>query len=298
MTTREDESAPGIRLVSPCMAALRWTAAILVLGIGAVLYLGARRTGDLFVFPIDPPLTAAFLGVNYLAAAVVEIIAARQRSWVHTRSSLAGVFVFTILTCLFSFFNLAQFDLARPITWLWLGVYVLFPVAMVIALKLQGRVRGVDPPPVAPLPITLKALLALITIVILALGAGLILHPVETSAVWAWEVTTSSAAYRSDDGTSLEPYIGCWLVGFALVIGAVIVEGDARRTLNIFAGAGVAFVLHALALVRFGDPIDWSRPAVWAYVGALAIIGACALWGILLARPGPRAQSDPSLAAT
>jgi hypothetical protein len=300
MSLREDESVSSIRAVSPVMVALRWTAALLVLAVGSVLYFGAAQTADLFVFPIDPPLTAAFLGANYLAAAVVELIAARQRSWVHTRSSLAGVFIFTVLTCIFSLLNLSQFDLAGPKAWLWLGVYALFPVALLFGLQRQGNVRGVDPPPVAPLPLALKGLLALLTIVFLALGAGLILHPDVTSAAWAWELTTPNAAYLNDDATSLEPYVGCWLVGFALVVGGVIVEGDARRTFNVLAGAGTAAILNAIALYRFGDPVDWSRPAAWGYAAVIGLVAIGAAWGLLVGRPGARQrpQSDPSLAPT
>jgi hypothetical protein len=81
----EADRAGHLAGVTALAAPTRWmliAAAFLVVGAGLDLFLFPEHTGTLFAWAIDPPLTAAFLGANYLAAGVVEIGAARQSgSW-------------------------------------------------------------------------------------------------------------------------------------------------------------------------------------------------------------------------
>jgi hypothetical protein len=62
-----------------------FTAAFLVLGAGLDLFLFPEATDTMFAWSIQPALTAAFLGANYLAAGVLEFGAARQITWARAR---------------------------------------------------------------------------------------------------------------------------------------------------------------------------------------------------------------------
>jgi hypothetical protein len=62
------ERASGTRPLTVGMRRMLIVASGLVLGTGLILTLFTRRTADLFAWPIDPPMTAAFLGAGYLAS--------------------------------------------------------------------------------------------------------------------------------------------------------------------------------------------------------------------------------------
>lgn len=272
---------PSVRPTVPMMQWVIRVATLLVLGAGAPLMIAPGRTDEFFVFPIDPALTAGFIGSNYWAAVVIEGWSSLRRRWVDARSALFGIFAFSSLTGVVSIVNIGQFDLASAFTWIWLAVYTLFPVMMVVAWVRQRRAEGVDDDRAA-LPSPLRMLLGLIAIVLLPIGAGLMLYPAEASAVWAWELTTADASYRTAGGTSVEPYIGCWLVGIGLVVGGALLENDAHRARPIFAGMVALLVLQVLTLIRLGEPIDWSRPQAWGLAGALGLIGVTGVWGCVI----------------
>jgi len=277
MTARSPDAG---RPVAPTMRWVIGAAAVLVIGAGAPLMLAPASTDRLFVFAIDPALTAAFLGANYWAAGVIELWCVRRRSWAGVRASLPGVLAFTTLTGIVSLVNLGQFDTSSVFTWIWLVVYLAFPVAIVLAWWRQRRCRVDDPAPVPASP-ALRALLGTIAIVVGVTGVALVVHPSQAGVIWAWALTTPDAAYRGPGGSSMERYVGCWLVGIGLSVGGALVENDAWRARPIFAGMIALLVLHGAAIARFPETIRWNHPGAWGFLAVIAATGAAGVWGML-----------------
>lgn len=100
-------------------------ASLLVFIIGIALYLLPEQTDTYFAWTINPPLTAAFLGAGYWASFILELLSAREKSWVRARLAVPSVIAFTFLTLIVTLIHLDRFHLSSPnfititITWVW-----------------------------------------------------------------------------------------------------------------------------------------------------------------------------------
>lgn len=282
------------------MRAILVAAAVLVFLAGLQLYVFPLRTADWFAWTIEPPMTAVFLGGAYWSSAVLEVAGARSAGWGRARLTVWTVLVFTTLTLIVTLVHLDRFHLgdehptsAQLVTWGWLAIYAVVPVAMVVAAGLQAATRRTAtrlPATVRrQLPIGLRLLLTVLAVVLLAAGAALLLAPGPAAAMWAWPLTPLTARA-----------VGAWLVGLGWAAGHAALIDDAAwvRPLGL---TGVAFVvLQAVALVRYGDALDWQSAQAAGFLVGLTAIGVASVWILTLARrgavgaeatEGPRAHS-------
>jgi hypothetical protein len=131
--------------VTPGMRRMLWVAAGLVLVQGTILLVFHNNTSRYFSWTIAVPVTAAFLGAGYLAAAVLESAAARQSSWQRARIAVPGVLAFTTLTLVVTLVHLGKFHLGsavlitRTLTWGWLAIYVGVPPVLAFLWWRQAR---------------------------------------------------------------------------------------------------------------------------------------------------------------
>lgn len=266
------------------MAALLWTAGILVFLAGFQLFVLTESTERHFAWTIDPPLTAAFLGGSYWSSAVFEWTAARRRYWGEARIAVPAVFTFTVLTLVISLIHLDRLHLGtefevvtRAVTWLWLAIYVAVPLLMAGLWIRQQAMPGVDPGPGVGLPGWLRILLWIHAGGLGAFGIGLLAAPDSIGSLWPWSLTPLTGRA-----------IGAWLVSLGVVAVHLLWSNSAG------AGhpAGWAYVvfgiLQAVALMRYPDLLVWSSPSGIAYLVFLAsavIIGT----GVVVAgRPSLR----------
>lgn len=273
-----------LAVVAP-MRVILVVAAVLVFLAGFQLTVFPLRTADWFAWTIDVPMTAVFLGAAYWSSAVLEIAGARSVGWGRARLTVWTVLVFTSLTLVVTLVHLDKFHLgpahpasARLVTWGWLAIYAGVPVAMLVVLAVQATSRTPAPrSALRPLPPGLRALLVVLAVVLLAGGVALLLAPGWAAGGWPWPLTDLTARA-----------VGAWLVGlgWAAAHARLIDDVDRVQPLGM---TGVAFVvLEAVALLRYGDAMDWSgRPAV-VYVLVLGGIGATAAWILALGRTGRR----------
>ena len=168
---------------------------------GVQLLFFTERTATHFAWTIQPPLTAAFLGSAYWAAAAFEWSAARARTWADARIAVPAVFVFTVLTLIATLLHLDKFHLGSSfglgtqfVTWAWIAIYAVVPILMVVLWLRQRTAPGVDPPRTHPYPMWLRVLVALQAVLLLVVGARLFLAPAHAASWWPWPLT---AAHRS-----------------------------------------------------------------------------------------------------
>ena len=265
--------------------ATRWmliAAAFLVVGAGLDLFVFAEYTGTMFAWAIDPPLTAAFLGANYLAAGIVEIGAARQPTWARARVAIPAVMLFTTLTAGLTAVNLRFLDLANPMAWVWLVVYFGVPPILGYVWWRQARQPGDDGPRQAPLPAALRTSMLVVGALTLPFGIALLVAPSWAAAAWPWNLSPDLEGYGA--GTSaMEQYVGVWLLAWGTVMLHASIENDLARTRYVFTALLVLGALQALGAYRFATVDDGSIRHGAAYVLALVAVGVLGTWGHIAA---------------
>ena len=262
------------RSLSGPMRAILWIGGGFVLVAGIQLFAFSDRTDEYFAWTIASEQSAAFLGAFYLMAAAIALGSARKETWARARLGMPGVIAFVWLTLLATLLHLGLFHLddgpatARAAAWVWLAIYVIEPPVLALVFWLQLRAPGGNPERDARLPDALRGLLVAQACVLGALGVLLFAAPLDTAAVWPWELTELTARA-----------IGAWLVALAGLLGAVAWENE-RSRIRLGAWPLVALVaLQALALARFSDELDFSAGSAWIYAVALAGLGATGIWG-------------------
>ncbi len=241
----------------------------------AVLYGWPADTERMFAWTISPPITAAFLGAGYLAGFVLSVLTLQARTWAEARLAIVTVLVFVALTLAATLAHLDRFHLGAGATmaeiaaWIWLGVYVIVPIAIAIVL---GRQRASRPAPFAqlPMPTWLAVTLTVEAVVLLGVGAALYSTPAAAATIWPWPLTPLTARI-----------VAAWLIAFGVAALLARRERDLAR-LKIASIPYAVFGAAQLATVaRFPDALAWSEPRSVAYVtscSAIALTGVCGRW--------------------
>lgn len=257
------------------------TAALLVLIIGFPAFFYPRQTDVFFAWTIDVPIMAAALGASYLAASVLEAIAARQRSWAEARIAVPAVLTFTVLTFVITLLHIDRFHLhsnvatARIVAWVWLAVYASVPIIMGMLWVAQARTSDRPPTRATPMPLGLRLAWIALALILLPLGAYLLVEPTEAALLWPWALTALTARAT-----------GAWLTGFGVLCAHAAAENDLVRLRPAFPAVTLFAVLQGIVLLRFGDQLDWTRSSTRVYTLVLAGWLATALysWSVLRLR--------------
>lgn len=286
------DRSQGVRQTTAALRVLLRVAAVLVTLAGIQLFVLTTRTDRYFAWTIASPLTAAFLGAGYWASAPLEWLTGRERAWARCRPAVGGVFVFTVLTLAATLLHEDAFHfgpefagITRTVTWTWLAVYVVVPVAFVVLLAGQLRRPGGDPPRAWPLPRWMRATVSVQAAVMLVLGTGLFVDIDRVGPWWPWPLTPLTARA-----------VGAWLVALAVIGFQAVRENDFARLGSIMVSNLLLGVLQVVALARYPGAVDWS-PEGSVYVGfllSLILVGAhgtrrvLALGVLASPEPGPR----------
>lgn len=268
------------RLVTAGMRRLLVAAGVLVVLAGVQLFVAPTRTATWFAWTIEPPMTAAYLGASYWAAAVIEWVAATRRTWAEARIAVPGVFVFTSLTLVVTLVHLDRFHLGaehapatRAVTWLWIAIYAVVPVLMAVLWWRQALAPGTDPPRRQPLPPVLRGALVLQAAALVPLGTALLVAPASAAVLWPWDLTPLTARA-----------VGAWLVSLGVVAAHGLGEADVARFAPAAWGSLAYVALQAVALVRHGDALDGGPAAI----GYAVVLGSFVVTGVVPWRAGRR----------
>ena len=280
-----NESASPAKPVIPAMRWMLYTTTLLVLGAGLDLFIFPETTDRMFAWEIQPALTAAFLGANYLAACVLEFGAARETVWARARVVIPAILLFTTLTALLTLKNFNSYNFGNPATWIWVVFYFAIPPVLVWVWWKQSVTPGAEPPREAPLPRALLSAMQLTGVGMIGSGLLLALAPKLVSPFWPWALAVVSG-YGSVEDATMQTYVGTWLLAWGVVMLHASIENDRRRTRHVFTAFTVLAGLQAVALWRFHPTVVWGLPATF-YLAALALLAAIGIWGWLVtARAG------------
>jgi hypothetical protein len=279
--------ASSVKLVTPGMRIMLYIAGGLVFAAGFQLFVLTELTDRFFAWTVRPPFTAAVLGAAYWSSGVLELVGARERTWARARTAVLAVLIFTALTLIVTLLHRDRFHLGAPsgpstifLTWGWMTIYAVVPIAMAVLLMLQIRMPGGDPIRAAPLPTWLRAVIAAQAAVMLLLGGVLLIAPQVLIPRWPWMLTALTGRA-----------IGAWLIGLGVAAAQVVRENDFERS-RMVSLSSIAFgVLELVALARYPGTLDWSMMGSWLYLLFVAIIAAVGLYGWLAGR-----RSSPRVA--
>jgi hypothetical protein len=249
------------------------------------LFVMAAHTDRYFAWTIAPSATAAFLGGAYGAGCVGVALGLWSGRWPGIRVPYVGILAFTVVTLIATLRQLDRFHfdsssaLARFAAWLWLGVYVLIPIAMLAMLLLQERRTGAGDHERAPLPVQL--LTAVQSVVLLAVGAILFAEPASAQLLWPWPLTPLTARM-----------VAAWLIGFGIALALGVRRTDRAQPGIAAAAYAVLATLELVVVLRYPGVVRWSSPAAWVYLLLATTILGVSLYTILRARPDTRAGAN------
>ena len=250
---------------------------------------------QLWAWTIHTELTAAFLGAAYGAGLVLSVGSLVQRDWGRIRVPILTVTVFTWLTAIPTVIHLHKLHLvtgglfSRGVSWVWLAVYLVVPVACVaVVARQEQRYRTRPRDVLRPMPGWLTAVLAVEGVVLILAGlllyfGGMRVHhgTPTTSWIWPWSLMPLSSQV-----------IGAWLISLGLAAGLAIGELDLSR-LRVAGMTYTAFgVFQFVAVLWYWPQVERHDLRLWGYLAVLGAVVATGAYGWWAARGGGRAADD------
>jgi hypothetical protein len=236
-----------------------------------------------WAWSIRTELTAAFLGSAYAAGCVLSVAALRQHEWSQIRVPVLTVTAFTWLTAVPTLVHLHRLHLvsggpfARAVSWVWLSVYLLIPLACALVVVRQERQRVRAAAVLRPMPLWLTlvlaaqgAVLASAGVVLFAGGMTVHHHEPTSARFWPWALMPLSSQV-----------IGAWLIALALATALVVMQRDLSRLL-VSGMTYTAFgVFQIVAVIWYWPQVE--RHDLWlgaylAFVAAMVLTGGYGWW--------------------
>lgn len=260
---RHRRHRPGDDRLHP---AARWIALaivpFLVVAV-AVLFAAPDRSGELFAWPIAPPMSAFLLASAYVGGIAYFVAVWRERSWHRVRHGLPAVLVFVGTLLVTTLLHLDRFSSNLPFA-VWLVLYATTPIAIVALLALHRGTDAQRPDPVdVAIPRWACLGLAAIGLAALCAGAAALVAPAWVAELWAWQLTPLTARAT---GAVLT------LTG---VVNLAMLRDDRWSAFRVLFGAQLlSLAAIAVSLIARRDDLLWDRPLT---VPFLALIAAALL---------------------
>jgi hypothetical protein len=255
-------------------------AAVLVAVAGFQLFVLTEHTDRYFAWTIASPITAAFLGAAYWASLPMLLYGCRQSAWANVRTCFFSPLIFTTAVTAATLQHLNVFHFGSQYgssavfaAWAWLAVYVLVPVAEIVLLIQQLRVKGTDPPRQATIPGALRVVIGVQGIIMALIGLMLFVAPAVTAPLWPWKLTPLTAQV-----------VGGWLLGLAVADIEAIYENDWRRVAGPVVSYTAFGFLQLIAIGRYPASLAWGGPGAIVYVSfmaSIALVGSFAMFSAI-----------------
>jgi hypothetical protein len=244
----------------------------LTVGTGIGLMAVPRRTADYWAWTIKAPLTAAFFGAGYLAAALSLILGARTREWRRARIVAVLAFTLTALALLDTLRDTGPFafgagGLTEVVAWIWLAVYVALPPAVLVAFIRQERAGGAaEYGTEHPALRASRLILGTAGVVVAAFGVALLADTAWLVDRWPWPLPPLPATVT-----------GAWFCTVAAgLLWFALRERDWSRARIGVAPIALALVLDLVSAVRFRHELADGVSTVVYIAGCVALLLAIA----------------------
>jgi hypothetical protein len=246
--------------------------------IGLPLVLLPTQTARFFAWTIEPPLTAAVLGANYWASALLAVVASRERSWAAGRISISVAVVFAPLTTAATLIHLDKFNLDSFYGWFWIVAYAIYPPMLGFLLYRQLQVPGGDPPRTRPLDRWVRVTFAIHALLMIPLGVALFVAPEPVGRLWPWVLTPLTGRVMA-----------AWVIALGVLAAHAIWENDSARIRSALAAYPFLGAMHVAAVLRFTSDLE-AGPAAWIYAAVVTSTFALGIYGWRERRRVPRGK--------
>jgi hypothetical protein len=253
---------------------------------GTQVTLLSRHTETYWAWTIALPISAIFIGASFSATAVLFAWGLQQHEWIRVRAVVSGGPFVTVGLLVATLRHIGEFHGAVGV--IWVEAYVFAVPAFLAAAIQQLLVPGRDRPVQERLPVWLRGVLALQSVVMIAWGILLFSRPHHAGAVWPWPLAPLAAEA-----------IAAWLLGIGGSAAYISVRGDRAD----MPGAALSYiVLGAIWIggaIFAGGDFHNSVDAVVYLLFAASVIVVGAAGAILSHREGrylPRRDESRAVA--
>lgn len=236
-----------------------------------LLYVFPDRTGELFAWPITPPLSAYLLASAYVGGIWYFVRVARERRWHRVQHGFPAVAVFAGALLVATLLHLDRFSMNVSF-WVWITLYATTPFIVVVLAIVQRRHAQVEPDP-ADVIIPSFAALGLVAIGAAAFlfGAVVFLAPAFAASFWAWDLTPLTGRVT-----------GAVLSLTGVVNVALLWDRRWSSFRILFEAQLVSLAAICLSLVLRSADLQWERPMTAAFIvlvaGAVLAYGSFTIW--------------------
>ncbi len=233
--------------------------------VAVVLLFGfPTRTGELFAWPIDPPLSAYLLASAYVGGIWFFVRVVIAREWHTVRHGFPAVVVFAAALLVATLLHLDKFSHNLSFA-VWLVLYITTPFAVAWAWWLQRR-SGRAAPDAAEVRVAggIRILLLVVGACALVCGAALFVAPAAIGPMWAWPLTPLTGQVTGA------------VLSLPGVVAAGVLVDDRWSALRVLLQSQLVSVAAIIvSLVLGGAALQWDRPAAFGFV---ALVGVAAVF--------------------
>lgn len=237
-----------------------------------LLFVFPSRTGELFAWPISPPLSAYLLASAYLGGIWYFVRVALERRWHRVEHGFPAVAVFAGALLVATLLHLDRFSPNVSFA-TWVALYATTPFAVLaLAIVQHPRARRAPDPVDVAIPRGAAWGLAAIGAVAFLFGAAMFTVPAAAAPMWAWDLTPLTGRVT-----------GAVLSLTGVVNAALLWDRRWSAFRILFQAQLVSLGAICLSLLLRAGDLHPDRPMTWVFValvlGALGTYGAFTLWG-------------------
>lgn len=245
------------------LPATRWVALAILpfLAIAAfLLFAFPTRSGELFAWPIDPPLSAFLLASAYLGGIWFFVRVAIARRWHHVKHGFPAVVVFAGALLLATLTHLDRFS-SNLSFWTWIVLYATTPFVVAgLAIAQRHEDPGSTDAADLRIPGPARGVLVAVGACAFAFGAAVFVAPGGATEFWAWQLTPLTAQVT---GAVLS------LTGVVNVALAWDTRWSAFRML--FQAQCLSLAAIVVSLIARRDDLLWERALTPLFVSLIGV---------------------------
>src|SRR3954462_760426 len=179
---------PAGRLLALTRAGV-WVLFVLAAANGLFLYLLPAQADAHYAWSIKPPVNAAFIGAGFLAGTVATaLVLFGTRRWRSLQTLPPALWVLATALAAATVIHHDRFKFDYPPTWVWTLVYAGVPFA-VPYLVWRQRADAEPEPEADPALNALRAVSAVVGVLVLLGAVALFIAPVDLGKHWLWPLT-------------------------------------------------------------------------------------------------------------
>jgi hypothetical protein len=226
-----------------------------------MLWIFPERSGDLFSWPVKPPMTAMMLGATYLGGAWFFGTVVVSRAWHTVTLGFLPVAAFAGILGLATVLHWDKFTAWHPSFVLWAILYFTLPfVIPIVWWRNAGRdPRRVDPAIAVDGPI--RWIVGGLGVVLTAASLLLVVAPDLLVPAWPWSLTPLTARV-----------LGAMFALSGIVGIEIALDRRPAAARTIVQAQAIAIVGILAGLARARNDVSWDQPTAWLFVGGMVAV--------------------------